>query len=122
MQSGMLTSPADAMLRDAIDQTLRADPRQRADLFARLLREIEELMRARPEERPWTHESFTGTDGSRIFRGGTGRAIVIDPAGAMWRARSYEDFDITYAITATSCTVDTMTPRYAEMRPICSDD
>jgi hypothetical protein len=121
MQSGVLTSPADAMLRDAIDAALRADPRERADLFARLLREIEDFMRNRPEERPWKHEVFTGTDGSRVFRGGTGRAIVIDAEGRMWRGRSYEDFDTTYSITATSCTVDTITPRYEEMQPIRSD-
>ena len=43
--------------------------------------------------------------------------MVIDPAGAMWRARSYEDFDTTYTITEKGCSIDTPTPRYAEMRP-----
>lgn len=116
LQSFVLTSPADAMLRDAIAAALQAEPHLRADLFARRLREIEDVMRERPEERPWRHEVFTGTDGSRIFRGGTGIAIVIDPAGALWRARSYEDFDTTYTITEKSCSIDTLTPRYAEMR------
>ena len=116
LQSSVLTSPADAMLRDAIAATLQAEPHARADLFARLLREIEDFIRARPDERPWKHETYTGTDGSRIFRGGTGISIVVDPAGALWRARSYEDFDTTYTITEKGCSIDTLTPRYAEMR------
>ena len=116
LTSCVLTSPADGLLSDAIAQTLRAELSQRADLFSRLLHEIEEFMSKRTEERPWKYEEFTGTDGSRIFRGGTGRCIVIDALGAMWRARSYEDFDTTYIITKTECRVDTLTPRYGEMR------
>lgn len=118
LQSSVLTSPADAMLRDAIAAALRAEPHARAEIFERLLQEIEDFMREQPEERPWRHAVFTGTDGSRIFRGGTGRSIVIDPAGAMWRARSYEDFDTTYTITEAGCSIDTLTPRYEEMRPL----
>jgi hypothetical protein len=116
LSSGLLASPADALLREAIDAALRAEPQARADLFTRLLRDIEAFMRARPEERPWLFEMYTGTDGSRIFRGRTGRSIVIDPAGAMWRARSYEDFDTAYAITESSCTIAALTPRYEEMQ------
>ena len=117
-QSFVLPSPAEAMLRDAIAAALRAEPHARAELFERLLAEIEDSMRERPGERPWRHEVFTGTDGSRIFRGGTGRSLVIDPAGTMWRARSYEDFDTTYTITENGCSIDTLTPRYSEMRPL----
>jgi len=118
LQSSVLTSPADAMLRDAIAAALRAEPHARAELFARLLQEIEVALRERPQERPWRHEVFTGTDGSRIFRGGTGISIVVDPAGAMWRARSYEDFDTTYTSPETGCSIDTLTPRYDAMRPL----
>ncbi|HEY6140639.1 MAG TPA: hypothetical protein VI670_23035 [Thermoanaerobaculia bacterium] len=114
--TGVLTSPADAMLRDAIASALQAEPHARAALFARLLDEIEEFMRAHPEERPWTYAAFTGTDGSHIFRGATGRSIVIDPHGTMWRARNYEDFDTTYDITPASCTIASLTPRYEQMQ------
>ena len=31
-------------------------------------------------------------------------------------ARSYEDFETTYAFTATSCEIATLTPLYAQMR------
>ena len=116
LSSAVLTSPADALLREAIDTALRAEPQARVELFARLLHDIEEFMRAHPEERPWTFESYVGTDGSRIFRGGLGRSVVIDPAGTIWRARNYEDFDTTYTITASSCTIASLTPRYEEMR------
>ena len=118
MQSGVLTSPADAMLREAIDATLRAEPHERADLFARLLREIEDFMGRHPEELAFRVVAYTGTDGSRIFRSRDGRSIVVDPAGALWRARSYEDFDTTYTSPETGCSIDTLTPRYAKMRPL----
>ena len=116
LTSGVLTSPADALLRGAIAATLGAEPHVRADLFTRLLREIEDFMRTQPQDRPWTCSIFTGTDGSRIFRGGTGRSIVIDPAGTMWRARSYEDFETTYTITENTCTIASLTPQYKDMR------
>ena len=115
--SFVLTSPADPMLRDAIAETLRAEPHARVALFEQRLREIEEFMQSRPDEMPFRFWAFTGTDGSRIFRGRAGLSMVIDPAGAMWRARSYEDFDTTYTITENGCSIDTLTPRYAEMRP-----
>jgi hypothetical protein len=114
--SGVLHSPADERLRDAIAAALRAEPKVRAELFAKLLREIEDFVRAQPDARPWNHSVFAGTDGSRIFRSGTGRSIVIDPAGTMWRARSYEDFDTTYTITNTECTIASLTPRYEQMQ------
>jgi hypothetical protein len=115
LTSGVSYSPADERLRDAIAAALRAEPSVRAELFAKLLRELEDFMRAHPEERPWIHSVFTGTDGSRIFRGRTGRSIVIDPAGTMWRGRSYEDFDTTYTITNTECLIASLTPRYEQM-------
>jgi len=116
LTSGVLHSPADERLRDAIAAALRAEPNVRAELFAKLLREIEDFMRAQPDARPWTHSVFAGTDGSCIFRGATGRSIVIDSAGTMWRARSYEDFDTTYTITNTECIVSSSTPRYEHMQ------
>lgn len=115
LQSGVLPSPAEEMLRQAIATTLAAEPAARADTFARLLRELEEFMRSHPELRPWKHSVHTGTDGSRVFRGGTGRSIVVDPAGTMWRARSYEDFETAYEIANGQCTISALTPLYGEM-------
>ena len=114
--SFVLTSPADPLLRDAIAETLRAEPHARAALFEQRLREIEELMQSRPDEMPFRFWAFTGTDGSRIFRGRAGLSMVIDPAGAMWRARSYEDFDTTYTITDSGCDIASLTPHYEQMR------
>jgi hypothetical protein len=119
LSSGVLTSPADDLLRQAIVTTLGAEPDRRGDLFAGFLQEIEEFMKSHPEQRPWTHSFFTGTDGSRIFRGGTGRSVVIDPSGTMWKARNYEDFDTAYTITKTDCTIASLTPRYEQMRRYC---
>src|SRR5437868_141647 len=102
LRSGILSSPADALLADAITATLDTPPDGRAQLFLQLVRNIGSFMALHPEERPWTCQMFTGTDGSHIFRGGIGHSLVIDPAGRLWRARSYEDFDTTYAITLTS--------------------
>ncbi len=62
----------------------------------------------------------TGTDGSRIFRGGIGFSLVIDPQGRLWRAATAEDFETTYTLTSTSCEIDTMTPIYATMREYVS--
>ena len=116
LQSGVLTSPADAMLRRAIAETLRAPASERSRLFEQLVREIERYMLAHPEERPWTCTVYTGTDGSRVFRGGVGHSLVIDTAGRLWRARSYEDFETTYRFTEGSCEIDTLTPRFEQMR------
>src|SRR5262245_2430373 len=52
LQSGVLSSPADAMLSRAIAETLGAPASERARLFERLVREIESYMRAHPDERP----------------------------------------------------------------------
>ncbi len=122
LTSCVSASPADAMLSDAITEALRVEPELRADLFGRLLAGIEQFMAQHPQERPWTFETFAGTDGSRIFRGGTGRSIVVDTAGRLWRARNYEDFDTAYDITESTCTIRSLTPRYElmteyELRP-----
>ena len=116
LQSAILSSPADGMLSAAIALTLQAPPAERPDLFLRLVRDIEAFMAAHPQERPWTCTVFTGTDGSRVFRGGVGHSLVIDPAGRLWRARSYEDFHTTYTITQDSCEIASLTPLYHQMR------
>ena len=116
LQSGVLTSPADPLLADAIARTLRAPAADRAALFANLVRNIETFMAARPQERPWTCKIYRGSEGSAIFRGGVGHSLVIDPVGRLWRARSYEDFETTYVFAGSSCDIDTLTPIYAQMR------
>ena len=103
------------MLSRAIALTLDAAPADRADLFGRLVQDIEDFMARHPQERPWTCRLYIGTDGSSIFRGGVGHSLVIDPSGRLWRARSYEDFETTYTFTATSCEIDTLTPLYVQM-------
>lgn len=109
--------PGEAPLGDAIRQTLAAPLADRAKLFERLVREIEILVAAMPgQDRPWTCTVYTGTDGSRVFRGGVGHSLVIDPAGRLWRARSYEDFLTTYTLTPTTCEIASLTPLYAQMR------
>jgi hypothetical protein len=115
LQSGVLSSPADGMLSRAITEVLEAPPAGRAQLFSHLVRKIEEFMAQHPEERPWTCKVYVGTDGSSIFRGGIGHSLVIDPTGRLWRARSYEDFETSYAFVDTSCEIDTLTPLYAQM-------
>ena len=116
LQSSVLTSPADDMLSNAISLTLQAPPAERPDLFLSLVRNIETFLLAHPQERPWTCAVFTGTDGSRIFRGGVGHSLVIDPTGRLWRARSYEDFHTTYTFTENSCEIESLTPVYSQMR------
>ena len=116
LQSGVLSSPADEMLARAICETLRAPVSDRARLFEQLVREIESYMAAHPAERPWTCVVYTGTDGSRIFRGGIGHSLVIDPDGRLWRARSYEDFQTTYTFSEKTCEIDTLTPLFEQMR------
>ena len=73
-------------------------------------------MAAHPVERPWTCKVYDSTDGSAIFRGGVGHSLVVDPAGRLWWARSYEDFDTTHRFTEGSCEIDTLTLLYAQMR------
>jgi len=114
--SGVVSSPADCLLRQAIADTLRAPAGERARLFEHFVHEIESFMADHPEERPWTCRVYTGTDGSRIFRGGVGHSLVIDSSGRLWRARSYEDFDTTYAFTDKTCEIDRLTPLYVQMR------
>jgi hypothetical protein len=116
LSSGVLTSPADGLLRDAIAAALEMLPGERAQFLAERLGEIKEFMDERPLERPWTFSEFTGTDGSRIFRGGVGHSLVVDPSGTIWRARSYEDFETTYTITGTECHIASLTPLYRDMR------
>ena len=116
LQSGVLTSPADEMLARAIGETLKAPASDRVQLFEQFVREIESYMAAHPAERPWTCTVYTGTDGSRIFRGGIGHSLVIDPAGRLWRARSYEDFETTYTFSEDKCEIGTLTPLFDQMR------
>jgi hypothetical protein len=118
LQSGVLTSPADAMLSRAVALTLAAPPQERAVLFDQLTQEIFRHMAAHPAERPWTCSVYTGTDGSRIFRGGIGHSLVIDPSGQLWRARSYEDLQTTYDVNHPLCPITSLTPLYLHMRPI----
>jgi hypothetical protein len=121
LASGVLTSPADGLLRRAVTDTLGAPAGERARLFEQFVREIESFMANHPEERAWTCRVYTGTDGSRIFRGGVGHSLVIDASGRLWRARSYEDFDTTYALTDSTCEIDRLTPLYAQMREYLPD-
>lgn len=116
LQSGVLSSPADALLAEAVAATLASAPAQRAAVFHARVLAIEAYMAARPSERPWTCQRYTGTDGAHIFRGGVGHSLVIDPHGRLWRARSYEDFDTGYRFLGGDCQIDTLTPRYAQMR------
>lgn len=116
LQSAVSTSPADALLSQAISATLHAPPQERADLFEQLSREIVIAVAAEPDARPWTCSVYRGTDGSRIFRGGVGHSIVIDHRGRVWRARSYEDFDTEYKLIAHTCEIASLTPRYEQMR------
>jgi hypothetical protein len=116
LQSAVSTSPADEMLSRAIDATLRAPLGERAALFGRLVAEIAAYMAEHPEERPWTCTVYSGTDGSHIFRGGVGHSLVIDPAGRLWRARSYEDFDTVYQFEGNDCRIAALTPLYSQMR------
>jgi N-acetylglutamate synthase-like GNAT family acetyltransferase len=115
-QSKVSASPADAMLGKAIAVTLAAPAGERARLFARRVADIERFMAAHPAERPWTCRTYTGTDGAAIFRGGIGHSLVIDPAGRLWRARSYEDFETGYRVSDGSGEIETLTPLYGQMR------
>jgi len=109
--------PSEEMLGRAIARTLQAPPPDRIALFEELTREITVAASA-PDSgmKPWTCTARTGTDGSRIFSGGIGYSIVIDPSGRMWRAGTHEDFETTWEITPTSCEVSAMSPRYEQMR------
>lgn len=116
LQSAILVSPADGMLGRAIAATLKAPAADRARLFEGLVGEIEAFMTAHPAERPWTCRVYTGSDGSRIFRGGVGHSLVIDLSGRLWRGRSYEDFETDYGFNDGTCEIAKLTPLYAQMR------
>jgi hypothetical protein len=104
------------MLGRAIFETLQAPASERVRLFEQFVCEIESYMAAHPAERPWTCRLYTGTDGSRIFRGGVGHSLVIDRNGRLWRARSYEDFETTYTFSEGTCEIATLTPLFDQMR------
>jgi hypothetical protein len=104
------------MLSQAIAETLRSSPEERAAQFTQLVREIEGFMAAHPQERPWTCTVYLGTDGSTVFRGGVGHSLVIDPQGRLWRARSYEDFETRYTFANDSCRIESLIPLYGQMR------
>ena len=116
LQSGISVSPGEKMLSKAIAVTLQTPAQDRAELFEVLMQEIVAIVSTSNSEKTWTFFVHQGTDGSRIFRGGTGRSIVVDPEGRLWRARTYEDFETTYTITATSCEIATMKPKYSLMK------
>lgn len=111
----MLT-PGEAAFSDAIRQTLAAPSTLRAALFENLARDIETHIAQICPEHPWTCQVYDGVDGSRIFRGGVGTSLVIDPQGRLWRARSYEDFETTWRIDGNTCEIDTLRPLYSQMR------
>jgi len=116
-QSLIFAESGEEMLRKAIALTLHALPQTRAKLFERLTREIISIVsNAGSAMRPWTCTVHDGTDGSRIFSGGIGSSVVIDPTGRLWRARTYEDFETTYNITPTSCEIVSIVPVYIHMR------
>ena len=116
LQSGISVSPGEEMLSKAIAFTLQTPAQDRAELFELLMQEIVAIVSASNSEKSWTYFVHQGTDGSRIFRGETGRSIVVDPEGTLWRARTYEDFEMTYTITATSCEIATLKPNYSLMK------
>ncbi|HQQ76314.1 MAG TPA: hypothetical protein PLB01_03085 [Thermoanaerobaculia bacterium] len=116
LRSEVLVPPGEKPLGEAIRQTLQAAPRDRAALFERLAREIEAFVSATAPDHPWTCTVYIGTDGSRVFRGGVGHSLVIDADGRLWRARSYEDFVTTYTISETTCSIESLTPLYGQMR------
>ena|SRR5438132_6887681 len=114
--SPVLIPTGEEMFSKAIALTLAVSPDCRADLFEQLVRDIVAIVSANPEMRPWNYTAYDGTDGSRIFSGGIGLSLVIDPDGRLWRARTYEDFETTYTVTPTSCEVASMRPKYEAMR------
>jgi hypothetical protein len=117
LRSGIRAPSGEEMLSKAIAMTLQTPAQDRAELFELLTREIVAIVSA-PHSgmKPWTCFVHRGTDGSRIFRGGIGLSIVVDPLGRLWRARTYEDFETTYTITSTSCEIASMKPNYTLMR------
>jgi hypothetical protein len=115
--SESLDPTGEAMLGEAIRRALAAPPGERPDLLEQLTAEIAAVTTAPGAGlRPWTCSVRRGTDGSRIFVGGVGFSIVVDPQGRLWRAGTHEDFETTYEITETSCEIVAMAPKYGQMR------
>jgi len=115
-QSPILAASGEEMFSKAIALTLEASPDRRVELFERLLQDIVNIVSANPEMRPWQYKQYAGSDGSRIFSGGVGLSLVVDPEGRLWRGRTYEDFETKYKVSSTSCEVESMTPKYRQMR------
>jgi len=111
-----MDSPGEAAFSQAIQETLGAPPTRRAAVFEALTHVIEAAVAAVCPEHPWTCTAHDGVDGSRVFRGGVGMSLVIDPAGRLWRGRSYEDFETTYRIEGNTCEIETLRPLYSQMR------
>ena len=112
-----LDTTGEEMFSAALAATLRVEPALRAETFERMASAIAAVTTAPGcGLRPWTCTAHDGVDGSRIFRGGLGASVVIDPAGRLWRARNVEDFDTTYTLTDTTCEIATLTPKYEGMR------
>lgn len=118
-----LISPDDGsiMLRNAIKLTLEAPTNKRTEIFEQFVAYIQQNAIYEDTNKSWTCHLHTGTDGSRIFRGGIGFSLVIDPQGRLWRAATLEDFETTYTITPVSCEIATMTPIYTNMREYISE-
>lgn len=111
-----MVSPGEEALSEAIRQTLAAPPAQRAKVFEELARDIQVKIGETSPEHPWVCQIYDGVDGSRIFRGGVGTSLVIDPEGRLWRARSYEDLETTYRIEGNTCEITALRPLYSQMR------
>jgi hypothetical protein len=120
LRSGVLVPPGEKPLGDAIAETLRTPPAERAALFEKRAREIEAFVAATAPDHPWTCTVYRGTDSSHVFRGGVGHSLVIDPQGRLWRARSYEDFETTWNIGPNTATIASLTPLYEQMREYVS--
>jgi hypothetical protein len=113
-------SPGEAAFSDAIRQTLAEPAARRVETFEKLAKNIEITIGETCPDHPWTYKVYDGVDGSRIFRGGVGMSLVIDPAGRLWRARNYEDFETTYRIDGNTCEIETLRPLYTQMREYLS--
>ena len=111
-----MTSPGEAGFSDAIRETLAVPAAARAATFEKLARCLETTVAGICPEHPWTCQVYDGVDGSRIFRGGVGASLVIDPVGRLWRARNYEDFETTYRLEGNTCEIESLRPIYSQMR------
>lgn len=116
----ILPDDGSVMFRKAIRLTLQASPDTRVALFEQLAEYIRQNAVYEDIHKSWICHLHTGTDGSRIFRGGIGFSLVIDPQGRLWRAATVEDFETTYSLTSNACEIESMTPLYATMREYVS--